>query len=107
MSQFDNLRDKAEQQEQEHPEQVENLSDQGLDKAGDAADSATGGRFSDQIDQGQQRGDDAIGGSGGDSSGDESVGGSSGSEEGANSGFDPGSGSTSDMDTGNSESESG
>ena len=106
MSQFDNLRDKAEEQAQEHPEQVENLSDQGLDKAGDAADSATGGRFSDQIDQGQQRGDDAIG-SGGESSGDDSLGGSSGSEEGANSGFDSGSGSTSDMDTERSESESG
>ena len=95
MSQFDNLRDRAEQAAQEHPEQVEDLSDQGLDKTGDAADSATGGRFSDQIDQGQQRGDDAIGG------------GSSGSEDGANSGFDSGSGSTSDMDTERSESDSG
>ena len=107
MSQFDNLRDKAEQAAQDHPEQVEKFSDQGLDQAGDAADGATGGRFSDQIDQGQQRGDDAIGGSGGDGADGDSVGGSSGSEQGANSGFDSGSGSTSDMDTERSESESG
>jgi hypothetical protein len=62
MSQFDNLRKAAEDQLDKHGDKVEGLSDQGLEKAGDAADSATGGKFSDQIDQGQERADDAIGG---------------------------------------------
>jgi len=61
MSQFDNLRENAEEQLQQHGDQVEGVSDQGLDKGGDALDGATGGKFSDQIDQGQERADDAIG----------------------------------------------
>jgi MT0933-like antitoxin protein len=63
MSQFDNLRENAQEQLQQHGDQVEGVSDQGLDKGGDALDSATGGKFSDQIDQGQERADDAIGSS--------------------------------------------
>jgi hypothetical protein len=60
MSQFDNLRDQAEGQLSEHGDQVENLSDQGFEQAGDAAESATGGQYSDQIDQGQEQTDSGI-----------------------------------------------
>ncbi|KQX08194.1 MULTISPECIES: antitoxin [unclassified Leifsonia] len=42
-------------------DQGEKASDAGLDKAGDAADSATGGKFSDKIDAGQQAADDKVG----------------------------------------------
>ncbi|MHC2187247.1 antitoxin [Rathayibacter agropyri] len=39
----------------------EELTDKGLDKAGDAADSATGGKFSGQVDKAQEAGDQHVG----------------------------------------------
>ncbi|AND15212.1 antitoxin [Rathayibacter tritici] len=39
----------------------EELTDTGLDKAGDAADSATGGKFAGQIDKAQDAGDQQVG----------------------------------------------
>ena len=81
MSQFDNLRDQAEGQLAEHSDQVESVTDQGLDRAADAVDDATGGRFSDQVDEAQQRGDDAIGDGGADSGDSESSYEDSGSED--------------------------
>ena len=49
--------DKAKEFAEEHPDQV----DKGVDKAGDVADEKTGGRFSDQIQQGEQRAEDFLG----------------------------------------------
>jgi MT0933-like antitoxin protein len=35
--------------------------DKGVEKAGDLADEKTGGRFSDQVQQGEQRAEDFLG----------------------------------------------
>lgn len=61
MSQFDNLKDKAQQAAQDNPDKVEQASDKGLDAAGGAADKATGGGHSDKVDKAQQAADDRIG----------------------------------------------
>ena len=50
---FDSRKEKA--------DKVEELSDQGIEKAGDAIDGATDGKFSEQIDQGQSMLDEKIG----------------------------------------------
>jgi hypothetical protein len=48
MSMFDNMKDKASDLVDDHGDKV----GEGLDKAGDFADEKTGGKYSDQIDQG-------------------------------------------------------
>jgi hypothetical protein len=58
---FDNLKDKAAELIGQNPEKVEELSDQAIDKAGDVADSMTGGKFSEQIDAAQEKADEAVG----------------------------------------------
>lgn len=45
----------------EHPDKVEELSDQAIERASAAADSATGGKFSDQITAAGQAADERIG----------------------------------------------
>lgn len=45
----------------EHADKVEEYSDMGIDKAGDALDQATGGQYVDKIDQGQAALDEKIG----------------------------------------------
>lgn len=57
MSDLGGFADKARELAEEHPDQV----DKGVEKAGDLADEKTGGRFSDQIQQGEQRADDFLG----------------------------------------------
>lgn len=42
-------------------EQGEQVSDKGIDGAGDAFDKATGDRFSEQTDKAQERADGAVG----------------------------------------------
>ncbi len=61
MSMFDNLKDKAQEFIAQNPDKVEEISDQGLEKAADVADGATGGKFTEQIDSAKQSADDAIG----------------------------------------------
>lgn len=61
MSQFDGLADKAKGLAQEHGDKVEQYSDQGLDQAGNVANEKSGGKFSDQIDQGKQAADERVG----------------------------------------------
>lgn len=61
MGMFDELKDTAENLASEHPDTVEQLSDAAIEKAGDAVDAATGGRFADQVDSAQRAADDAIG----------------------------------------------
>ncbi len=61
MGLFDSAKEKAEQLIKDNPDKVEELSDQAIDKAGDALDSATGGKFSDQIHAGQAKADEVIG----------------------------------------------
>jgi len=61
MSMFDDAKKQAEQAMEEHPDQVEKMSDTGLDRASEAAGSATGGRFDEQIQQGRNLADERIG----------------------------------------------
>jgi hypothetical protein len=61
MGAFDELKDKGEKLAADHPEQAEKLSDQAIDQGGDAADKATGDKYSDQIDGAQKKADEAIG----------------------------------------------
>ncbi|MGI8522860.1 MAG: antitoxin [Nocardioides sp.] len=49
--------DDAKKMADEHDEQV----DQGIEKGGDAVDSKTGGKFGDQIDKGQDLGQEKTG----------------------------------------------
>lgn len=60
MGAFDNVGDKAKDLAEDHPDQAK----QGVDKAGDFADDKTGGKYSDQIDTGQEKVGDAFGGGG-------------------------------------------
>jgi len=60
MPDFSEFEDKAKQVASEHPEQV----DEGLKRAGEFADQRTGGRFGDQIQQGEQRAEDYLGSGG-------------------------------------------
>lgn len=55
------LEEKAKQQMAEHPEQTEKYSDEGIEKAGDAVDRLTGGKYADQVDRGQRAADEHIG----------------------------------------------
>jgi hypothetical protein len=61
MGMFDNIKNKAEQLAADHPDQVEKLSDQAIERAGDAVDKATGGAHVKQVDGFQEKADDAIG----------------------------------------------
>lgn len=58
---FDDLTKKAQEAAKDHPEQAEKISDQAIEKGGDAADKATGDKFGTQVDQAQTKADDAIG----------------------------------------------
>jgi hypothetical protein len=59
MAEFGGLADKA--RDAMNSDKGEQLSDGAIDKAGDAADSATGGKFEDQIDAGQNAADKKVG----------------------------------------------
>ncbi len=61
MGMFDKLKAQAKEQMAAHPDQVEKVSDQAIERAGDAADSATGGKYADKVDQAQRKADDAVG----------------------------------------------
>ncbi len=61
MGLFDSATEKAEQLMKDNPDKVEELSDGAIGKTGDALDSATGGRFSNQVDAGQSKADELIG----------------------------------------------
>lgn len=58
---LDDAKGKLEDLVGNNPEKVEELSDQGIEKASDLADNATGGKFSDHIDSAGQKADEAIG----------------------------------------------
>lgn len=56
---FDDLTNKA--KDALNSDKGEELSDQGLDKGADAANNLSGGKFEDQINQGRDGADGAIG----------------------------------------------
>lgn len=59
---LDDAKQKLTDLAEQHPDQVESLSDQALERGGDAVDSATGGKYAEHVDQAQAKGDEAIGG---------------------------------------------
>ena len=61
MSFLDGATEKLQELAKDHPEQVEQLSDQAITRGGDAIDSVTGGKYAEQLDQGQAKADGAIG----------------------------------------------
>jgi hypothetical protein len=56
MGVFDNMKDKATDAVDDHGDQVSG----GLDKAGDALDDKTGGKYGDKIDQGTDQAKDRL-----------------------------------------------
>jgi 4-alpha-glucanotransferase len=60
MSMFDNLKDQALGLAKEHKDTVENVAEQAVEKIGDAVDSATGGKFADQVDSVQKQAPEQI-----------------------------------------------
>lgn len=63
MSAFDELKDKAAGLVDQAKEGLEKVSDVVIEKAGDAADAVTGGKFSDKIDAVQAKAHEVLGGS--------------------------------------------
>ena len=61
MGMFDDIKKKATDFAEKHPDQVEKFSDEAIEKAGDVADKATGDKYADKIDTAQHKADDAIG----------------------------------------------
>ena len=61
VSEHPELREKAEKYLEEHPETVERISDQVIERGGDAVDSATGGRYAAGVDKVQRAADERIG----------------------------------------------
>jgi hypothetical protein len=58
---FDSAKEKVQQLAGDNPDKVEELSDQAIERGGDAIDSATGGKFAEHIDTAQAKGDEAVG----------------------------------------------
>lgn len=61
MSFLDGAKEKLQELAESHPDQVEQLSDEAITRGGDAIDGVTGGKFAEQVDQGQETADGAIG----------------------------------------------
>jgi hypothetical protein len=61
MGAFDDMRKKAKQLAEDHPDQVERGSDAVIEQAGDRFDRATGGRHAAHTDKAQRAADDKIG----------------------------------------------
>jgi hypothetical protein len=61
MGMFDEAKQQAGKAAKDHPDQVEKASDQALQRGGDAADKASGGKYGDKIDKGEQAADQRIG----------------------------------------------
>jgi len=58
---FDSAKEKLQELAGDHPDQVEQFSDQATERGGDAVDSATGGKYAEHVDQAQLKADGAIG----------------------------------------------
>ncbi len=58
---MDSAKEKAEGLAADNPDKLEDVSDQGLERGGDLADGASGGRASEHIDKGQAAADERIG----------------------------------------------
>ena len=61
MSMFDDLKGKAEKAAADHPEQVEKVSDQAVERGGDVVDDRTDDRYADKVDKAQAAADERLG----------------------------------------------
>lgn len=61
MSILDSAKEKLQELTESHGDQVEQYSDQAIEKAGDLADEKTGGQFAAHVDTAQSTADGAIG----------------------------------------------
>lgn len=61
MNFFDSAKEKLQDLAGNNLEKVEELSDQAIERGGEAVDSATGGKFSEHIDTAQGKADEAVG----------------------------------------------
>lgn len=61
MGTFDNIRAKAEKAIADNPDKVETVSDAVIERAGDAVDKATGGKYTDKIEAAKREADKRIG----------------------------------------------
>jgi hypothetical protein len=61
MSLFDDAKQKAEKAAGDHPDQVEKVSDQAVERGGDAADHVTGDKYADEDGTAQKKADEHIG----------------------------------------------
>lgn len=61
MSFFDSAKEKLSGLSKDHPDKVEEYSDQAIEHGGDAADKATGGKYAEHVDTAQSKADEAIG----------------------------------------------
>lgn len=58
---LDDAKKKAEELAEQHPDQLEKLSDGAIGKAGGLVDGATGGKYGDKIDAAEKKADGAVG----------------------------------------------
>jgi hypothetical protein len=58
---FDNLKDQVEKAESEHPDVVEKVSDEVIERGGDALNRATGDKYAEILLKGQSAADEQIG----------------------------------------------
>ncbi|MFI7586662.1 antitoxin [Spongisporangium articulatum] len=58
---FDEVKKKATEFAEKNPDKVEKISDAVIEKVGDAADTATKHKYSDQIAKAEAKADDSIG----------------------------------------------
>ena len=58
---LDKAKDKLTEVTDSHPDTVEQYSDQGIERAGDAVDERTGGQHAEHVDRAQRAADDHIG----------------------------------------------
>jgi uncharacterized protein YciI len=58
---LDDAKKKAEELAEQHPDQLEKLSDGAIGKAGNLVDGATGDKYASQIEAAEHKADDAVG----------------------------------------------
>ena len=61
MSLFDDAKQKAEKAADSDPDQVEKVSDQAVERGGDAADHVTGDKYGDKVDTAHTKADEHVG----------------------------------------------
>jgi hypothetical protein len=58
---LDDAKNKLDEVAKDHPDHVESVSDQAIERGGDSVDRATGRKYAEHVDTAQTRADDGIG----------------------------------------------